>query len=174
MNIMIIMLLVMLDEEIPELPEYSRANRRAARDKYVARNKRSYTARCHGENGHWAENPDEDGVYRSYHSGHIHHNAQTGRWATERLSGHRRYQKWCRDAYPSFTDEKATARWEEELKEFFGPIIPTDEELAAAEYAKYIEETTEAAYTEYEAGDFCLLDQAAWAEFEEFGGYYRW
>ena len=115
MNIFFVIILLSL-QDAPSLPEYSRANRRAARGKAISHNRKIQLDRgCEP----WFESPDEDGVYRRYSSGNYHTKAQQGRWATERLSGHRRFQKWSRDAYPSFVDEKATARWQEELDEYF-------------------------------------------------------
>lgn len=117
MNIMTIMILLALIEELPELPNHSRANRFATRDRAIAHNKAVYHALV--GHGLWYENKNEDGKYASYHRGKVVTKEQEGRWATERISGHRRFQKWSRDYYPSFTNEKARQRWEEALKDYF-------------------------------------------------------
>jgi len=116
MNIFVLILLTMLFDA-PEVEVDIRAIRRANRDRAIAHNRRVYNNRVGG--GIWFDKPDNNGVYRRYASGQYHTNSQQGRWATERLSGHRRFQKWCRDYYPSLTDEKAIRRWEEDLKDYF-------------------------------------------------------
>lgn len=115
MNICVAIILLSL-LELPELPEHSRANRQAQRNKTIAHNRRIYYDKV--GRGIWFEKPDKDVVCRRYSGGNSHRNKQEGRWATHRLSGHRRFEKWCREAYPSFVDEKATARWEEELRDY--------------------------------------------------------
>lgn len=115
MNIYLAIILLSL-LELPELPEYSRANNRTRRDRAIAHNRRVYNNLVGG--GIWFDKPDNNGTYRRCASGQYHTKPQQGRWATERLSGHRRFAKWCREAYPSFVDEKATARWEEELRDY--------------------------------------------------------
>jgi len=117
MNITTIVILLALLEELPELPEHARANRRANREKAIRHNRKTYHNLV--GNGIWYENQDENGDFVAYHRSKVTNKYQKGRWETERLSGHRRFQKWSRDYYPSFTDEKATRRWNEELKEFF-------------------------------------------------------
>lgn len=116
-NIVILVALLSLIDELPELPEYARANRRAARKRAIAHNKKIYHDRC--GRGHWSENRHGDGFYHSYHSGHVHSNNQDGRWEDFHINGHRRFQKWSRDYYPSDKDEFARLRWEDELKDYF-------------------------------------------------------
>lgn len=103
--------------EQPELPKEERAIRRANKMKAIKRNK----ALSHAlfGSGEWFESPDEDGVYRRWASGHKHRNCQDGRWAKHSFGGHRRFEKWCRDYYPSLTDERAIERFNEEVKEYF-------------------------------------------------------
>ena len=118
MNIfMIIVLLALLD--IPELPAAKRADRRAARSKAIAHNRRTYN-NVLGP-GKWYDSPDEDGYYRfgpSWKPSIKTRKPQQGRWATDKLGGHRRYAKWQRDYYPSGADAVGKARWEDELQEY--------------------------------------------------------
>ena len=118
MNIyMLIILLSIMD--VPALPEKSRATRRASRAKAIARNRRTYN-NVLGP-GKWYDIPDEEGYFRfgpSWKPSIKTRKAQQGRWATDKLSGHRRYAKCQRDYYPSGKDTIATARWDEELKEY--------------------------------------------------------
>lgn len=116
MNIFVLILLLSI-LDLPEVEVDIRANRRAKRDRAIAHNRRVYVDRVGG--GIWFDEPDEDGVYCRHASGNYHTKSQQGRWATERLSGHRRFQKWCRDYYPSRADEKAVRRWEADLKDYF-------------------------------------------------------
>ena len=94
----------------------SRANTRAKRDRAIAHNHRVYH-NVLGD-GIWFEMVDENGTYSRYTGGNKHNNKQRGRWATVRLSGHRRFAKWERDYYPSGADYMGKLRWEEELKEY--------------------------------------------------------
>lgn len=120
MNIFVVILLMSI-ADIPTLPEKSRATRRAARSKAIAHNHRIYHDVIGG--GIWFEQPHEDGVYHRHASGHRHANSQQGRWATERLSGHRRFEKWSRDYYGSPEVEldkyfqRIDRRWEERYEE---------------------------------------------------------
>lgn len=116
MNIFVLILLTMLFDA-PEVEVDIRAVRRAKRDRAIAHNRRVYKDRIGG--GIWFDVPDNNGVYHRHASGQHHTNSQQGRWATERLSGHRRFQKWSRDYYPSKQDEFARRRWEADLKDYF-------------------------------------------------------
>lgn len=121
MNIVTIVVLLSMLEELPEFPEYIRANRRAARENVIAHNKA--IAASHGWTM-WYDKTQkaEDGsLYLgcSWKPQHVHHEKQDGRYSEPHFGGHRRFQKWSRDYYPSLTDEKASLRWEEELKEYF-------------------------------------------------------
>ena len=119
MNIFFVIILLAL-QDIPALPSAARADRRANRSKAIQHNRATYNNRF--GKGKWFDVIDNDGYYRhgpSWKPTIKTTKAQQGRWATERLSGHRRYEKWCRDAYPSFVDTKETARWTEEMKEYF-------------------------------------------------------
>ena len=108
--IMMIVLDMIIDEMINVGPvARGRDFRIVSRDNAIAHNRRVYHNKVGREN--WFENPDDDGVYRRYASGQEHRNKQDGRWATERLSGHRRLNKWSRNYYPSWTDEKIR-RWD--------------------------------------------------------------
>ena len=98
MNIFVIILLLSI-MDIPTLPEKPPANRRAARTKAIAHNRRVYHDVV--GSGIWFEAPRKDGVYQRYASGQHHTNSQQGRWTTERLSGHRRFEKWSKDYYGS-------------------------------------------------------------------------
>lgn len=117
MNIMTIMVLLALLEELPKLPEYSRANRRAARENTIRHNRAVYHNRIGP--GIWYEEANSDGNFVGYHRSKVTNKPQQGRWATERFSGHRRFQKWSRDYHPSKQDEFVRRRWEEELKDYF-------------------------------------------------------
>lgn len=117
MNIMTIVILLSLLEELPELPEYARANRRANRESAIRHNREVYHNLV--GSGIWYENPNKNGDFVAYHRSKVTNKSQRGRWETERLSGHRRFQKWSRDYYPSFTDEKYRRRWNEELEDYF-------------------------------------------------------
>lgn len=116
MNVFFILLLISIIEDAPSFPEHTRANTRSNRAKAIAHNKAVYHSLVGGTT--WFEEPDEDGVYRRWASGQFHANNQEGRWATMRLSGHRRYQKVCKNYYPSWQEEKekcwdkADKRWE--------------------------------------------------------------
>ena len=117
MNIMTILILLALLEELPEFPKHSRANRRAARENAIRHNRAVYHNRLGP--GIWYEEADSDGNFVGYHRSKVTNKPQQGRWETERLSGHRRFQKWSRDYYVSLTDEKARQRWNDELKDYF-------------------------------------------------------
>lgn len=116
MNIFAVLILLSM-QDIPALPAKPRADRRAARSKAIAHNKKVYNNVVGG--GIWFDQPKANGIYCRHASGHHHTKAQQGRWETERLSGHRRYAKWQRDYYPSGADVVSKLRWEEELKEYF-------------------------------------------------------
>lgn len=116
-NIVILVALLSLIDELPELPEYARANRRANRAKAIAHNRKVYHDLV--GSGIWYEVPENDGSFVAYHRSKVTNKPQQGRWATERLSGHRRFQRWSRDYYPSFKDELGKARWKDELKDYF-------------------------------------------------------
>lgn len=131
MNIFtIIVLLSMAD--VPTLPERSRANRRAERSKAIARNRRTakelsysmpwYDKPWHNEAHDKFQHPELEGKYVSYRKAQVYDKPQQGRWENPHFGGHRRFAKWCREAYPSFVDEKATARWEEELDEYLNGL----------------------------------------------------
>ena len=118
MNIFIILVLLSM-QDTPVLPAKPRADRRAARSKAIAHNRRTYN-NVLGP-GKWYDVPDEEGYFRfgpSWKPSIKTKKSQQGRWATERLSGHRRYAKWERDYYPSGADVVGKARWEEELNEY--------------------------------------------------------
>ena len=116
MNIFVLLLLLTI-LDVPVIEGDARSVRRAQRDRAIAHNRRVYVDRV--GRGIWFDQPDDNGVYHRYASGQHHTKPQQGRWATERLSGHRRFQKWCRDYYPSLTDEKEIRRWKAELKDYF-------------------------------------------------------
>ena len=100
----------------------SRGDLRDKRDRAIAKNRRTY--RNAVGDGIWFDepyhdyehdrfhHPEWDGKFVRYSGGQIYDKEQNGRWATERLSGHRRLQKWSRDYYPSWVDEKHR-RWDE-------------------------------------------------------------
>lgn len=120
MNIFVVILLLSI-MDIPSLPEKPRATRRASRSKAIAHNRHVY----HNVigSGIWFETAEEDGIYRRHAAGHHHANSQQGRWETERLSGHRRFEKWSKDCYGSPEVEldkyfrKIDSRWEERYGE---------------------------------------------------------
>lgn len=99
MNIFTLIFILSVFEDIPVLPEKPRATRRVNRAKAIVRNRRTYNNVV--GRGIWFDSPDENGDYKRYASGNIHHKSQKGRWATERLSGHRRFAKWEKDYYGS-------------------------------------------------------------------------
>ena len=119
MNIfLIILILNFLD--IPALPAKPRADRRAARSKAITHNRRTYN-NVLGP-GKWYDTTDEDGFYRlgpSWKPSIKTSKSQRGRWATDKLSGHRRYAKWAKEYYPSKTNMISKARFEESLKDYF-------------------------------------------------------
>lgn len=112
-----VILLALVEQELPTLPEYSRANRRAAREKTIAHNRKTYRNLVGG--GIWFDIPDENGNFVGYHHSKVTNKSQQGRWETHKLSGHRRFQKWSRDYYASGKDEFARRCWQEELEEYF-------------------------------------------------------
>lgn len=115
MNIYLMLVLLSILDDAAVLPT-GRGYLRAAREKAISHNRHVYHDVI--GSGIWYEKPDADGNFVSYHRSNVTSKSQQGRWATERLSGHRRFQKWSRDYYPSGKDEFARRRWEEELKEY--------------------------------------------------------
>lgn len=116
MNIYLMFVLLGLLEDVAVLPT-GRGELRHQRNRVIAHNRRVY--RDVVGPGIWFENQNANYEYVGYHRGQVTNKPQQGRWATTRLSGHRRFEKWCRDYYPSGKDEAARRRWDEELKEFF-------------------------------------------------------
>ena len=116
MNIFVVLILLSYFD-IPVIEVDTRASRRHQRDRAIAHNRRVYNNRVGSKI--WFDKPDNNGIYRRYASGQYHTNSQQGRWATERLSGHRRFEKWCRDYYQSLTYEKEIRRWKADLKDYF-------------------------------------------------------
>ena len=115
MNIYVFIILLSILQDAAVLPA-GRGARRAARERAIAHNRKVYHDLI--GDGIWYETPNENGIFTSYHNGKVIKKSQRGRWETERLSGHRRFQKWSRDYYPSGKDVLARLRWEEELKEY--------------------------------------------------------
>lgn len=118
MNIFLL-ILVIYYMDIPELPSKPRADRRAARSKAIKHNRR-VSVNVLGP-GKWFDAPDEDGFYRlgpSWKPSIKTSKSQRGRWATDRLSGHRRYAKWSKEYYPSLVDVISKARFDEALKDY--------------------------------------------------------
>ena len=118
MNIFVILILLAL-QDIPELPAAKRADRRAARSKAIRHNRTVYNNRIGP--GKWFDVVDEDGYYRlgpSWKPSIKTRKPQQGRWATDKLGGHRRFAKWSKDYYPSGVDAIGKSKWEEELKEY--------------------------------------------------------
>lgn len=130
MNIFILILFLSFSD-IPELPAQPRADRRASRDNAIAHNRTVYHNRVgrdkwfdrpYRDQAHFKiHHPEWNGLYvpYPYKDGYAYKKAQSGRWATERLSGHRRYQKWCRDYYSSRIDEIGKAKFVEALEDYY-------------------------------------------------------
>lgn len=130
MNIFVLIVLALMQEDtsVVLLKEPSREFRRRERDKAIARNKRTAKEICscmpwfdepwHNEAHNRLQKPELEGLYISYHKGKVYDKPQQGRWADYHFGGHRRFQKWMKEAYPSDTDVAATQRWKEELKEY--------------------------------------------------------
>jgi hypothetical protein len=128
MNIYIMLIILSVLDDAAVLPT-GRGALRHQRDRAIAHNRAVCKSLIHGsiwydEKYHdyahtRVKHPEWEGKYVGYHGSKVTDKSQRGRWATERLSGHRRFQKWSRDYYPSATDEFARRRWAEELKEFF-------------------------------------------------------
>lgn len=128
MNIFLMIVLLSLLEDAAVLPT-GRGSLRAARNRAIAHNRTVYNNRVgrgkwydepyHNYDHYRISHPEWEGKYVTYNGSEIHTNAQQGRWATDRLSGHRRFAKWCKDYYPSGKDKFSRLRWEDELKEYY-------------------------------------------------------
>lgn len=130
MNIYLMLILIAMMKDAAILPT-GRGSLRSARERAIAHNRNVYNDRCgrgkwfdkpyHDESHFRTHHPEWDGLYvpYPYKEGYAYNKPQNGRWATEKLSGHRRLQKWSRDYYPSFVDEKSRKRCTEALKDYF-------------------------------------------------------
>lgn len=91
MNIFVIIVLLSL-QDIPELPAAKRADRRAARSKAIAHNRRVYNDIIgpgiwfdepeHDEAHYRVHCPEEEGLYVSYKGAQKHSKSQQSRWET--------------------------------------------------------------------------------------------
>lgn len=133
MNIFLVFIILSLVENFPEIQVDSRANRRYAQKKAIARKRSVYNARFgkgkwydipyHDEPHDKFKHPELEGKYVSYHKAQIHSKPQANRWATESIGGHRRFAKWEKEYYGSpevALDkyfQKIDKRWEDRYGE---------------------------------------------------------
>ena len=119
MNIFLLIVILSF-ADTPILPAKPRADRRAARNKAINHNRATYN-NVLGP-GKWYDIPDENGFYRlgpSWKPSIKTRKSQRGRWATDRLSGHRRYAKWAKESYASKADMISETRFTEALKDYY-------------------------------------------------------
>lgn len=119
MNIFLLIILLSFEDDTPVLSSKPRADRRFARNKAINHNRRVYHDVIGP--GKWYETPDEEGFYNrgpSWKPSIKTNKSQRGRWETEKLSGHRRYEKWSKDYYSSKPDAMSKLRFDGALKEY--------------------------------------------------------